>query len=300
MADADIHPSLRLDRISGLPASLKRKGDLLWASNLLAGIITFTTVSSARDGFPGQLGLVLLARGIAANITAAIYALNLSIAVCARAPEILDQALLLLRCFLTTSPTRSSISTALEAGLLGALVLSAKVDSPHIKHHLNVYFTQLLPGYMAYRSVLLHMEKALLEAEDLAPTGGLFTSDFNAVWKRFSSLTRERLELLITFDSTPQISYRECDSVKCAKICAKNDLRRCSGCLDLYYCSKHCQVDDWRANHRRKCKIFRPVRHLLRAGAGALLHRDYLTHRATLWARQISNMNEPLLRLPYF
>ena len=33
-------------------------------------------------------------------------------------------------------------------------------------------------------------------------------------------------------------------------------LKRCTGCLKIYYCSKECQEEHWRKVHKRHCKFF--------------------------------------------
>lgn len=36
-------------------------------------------------------------------------------------------------------------------------------------------------------------------------------------------------------------------------------LKRCVGCLQVSYCSKECQKEDWRRRHRVKCKAMKPL-----------------------------------------
>ncbi|KAF7357102.1 MYND-type domain-containing protein [Mycena sanguinolenta] len=43
-------------------------------------------------------------------------------------------------------------------------------------------------------------------------------------------------------------------SIKCGDIRPKQELKRCSGCLSAYYCSRKCQANDWRrGGHRQTC-----------------------------------------------
>jgi hypothetical protein len=35
----------------------------------------------------------------------------------------------------------------------------------------------------------------------------------------------------------------------------KTDLKRCSQCKAVHYCSKDCQVKDWKAGHKKDCAL---------------------------------------------
>ena len=44
--------------------------------------------------------------------------------------------------------------------------------------------------------------------------------------------------------------------VKCGKKPAdKDDVRRCSRCKTVYYCSRHCQKEHWNQSHRKECTL---------------------------------------------
>lgn len=40
------------------------------------------------------------------------------------------------------------------------------------------------------------------------------------------------------------------------KVCNREAKQKCSGCFSVFYCSKNCQVSDWRNGHKVDCKPF--------------------------------------------
>ena len=40
------------------------------------------------------------------------------------------------------------------------------------------------------------------------------------------------------------------------KVCNGEAKQKCSGCLSVFYCSKNCQISDWRNGHKADCKPF--------------------------------------------
>lgn len=40
------------------------------------------------------------------------------------------------------------------------------------------------------------------------------------------------------------------------KVCNGEAKQKCSGCLLVFYCSKNCQISDWRSGHKNDCKPF--------------------------------------------
>ncbi|KAJ6483287.1 hypothetical protein C8R45DRAFT_931900 [Mycena sanguinolenta] len=79
--------------------------------------------------------------------------------------------------------------------------------------------------------------------------------------------------------------YRACD--QCARICPKQELKCCTGCLTSNYCSKACQANDWQYNgHRQTCAdlLLRRAQcsHIStknRSFLRALVHHEYTTRR---------------------
>ncbi|KAI5923888.1 hypothetical protein F4810DRAFT_709985 [Camillea tinctor] len=47
-----------------------------------------------------------------------------------------------------------------------------------------------------------------------------------------------------------------CGNYKCPtnKMCSRNELRACGACTAVFYCTKECQIQDWKARHKTLCK----------------------------------------------
>ncbi|KAJ6563150.1 hypothetical protein DFH09DRAFT_1159403 [Mycena vulgaris] len=204
---------------------------------------------------------------------------------------------------LTQLPGRAWLSDAIQAGFLRALVLVASTHptSTEIDEQVQLILTRVLPGYMVYHSILVHVRASLLEVEPLLKSDSFMASKSFGLWQRFYGVVRERLDFLDIFDATPSVLYKACDNMACSKIRPKSELQRCSTCRDLYYCSRQCQIIDWRAGHRLQCELFCGIRSLPeeqqcskqdRSFMRALLHRDYLTHRPTIFAQEISHLKK--------
>ncbi|KAK7062462.1 hypothetical protein R3P38DRAFT_2835300 [Favolaschia claudopus] len=85
-------------------------------------------------------------------------------------------------------------------------------------------------------------------------------------WQRFGDVVQRRFDLLNYFNSEEYEAHRACDNIECGTIVKKRMLKRCAGCSELLYCSRECQIEDWRAGHRRSCAshqaYHRRMRHL--------------------------------------
>lgn len=40
------------------------------------------------------------------------------------------------------------------------------------------------------------------------------------------------------------------------KVCNGAAKQKCSGCLSIFYCSRECQVKDWKNGHKNECKPY--------------------------------------------
>lgn len=40
------------------------------------------------------------------------------------------------------------------------------------------------------------------------------------------------------------------------KVCCSEAKQKCSGCLQVFYCSKNCQISDWKNGHKSDCKPY--------------------------------------------
>jgi hypothetical protein len=46
----------------------------------------------------------------------------------------------------------------------------------------------------------------------------------------------------------------------CCSVDLKGELRKCSQCKSVQYCSRECQVADWKAGHKKDCKVSKKLR----------------------------------------
>ncbi|KAG5673865.1 hypothetical protein PVAND_003876 [Polypedilum vanderplanki] len=42
----------------------------------------------------------------------------------------------------------------------------------------------------------------------------------------------------------------------CCKVCRNEAKQKCSGCLNVFYCSRNCQISDWKSGHKNACKPY--------------------------------------------
>ncbi|KAJ6536966.1 hypothetical protein B0H19DRAFT_380169 [Mycena capillaripes] len=267
------------------------------------------SIARAKE-FSEQLDAAAIRHGIVPTLVAGICSLALAPSAHRNGLELLTYALNIVAGYSTTAPGRLRICEALQAGILRAVVLvaSAGLHSDELYRQLDFILASMLPSYMVYRSILLQMPTFFADVEQLVKAETFNISPLLASWQRFHALVQERLAFLARFDSTPCVLYKGCDNMECGQISLKAELRRCSTCLDLYYCSKQCQKVDWRAGHRDACRRFAGLRRLPeemqcslqdRAFLRALLHHDYLIHRQQVYTKQISAWAEETSQLCY-
>ncbi|KAJ6460080.1 hypothetical protein C8R47DRAFT_129873 [Mycena vitilis] len=263
-----------------------------------AAVLYFIVRANKSDNLLQRLSDALISRGIISALITSILCLTPVVGDQGTVPEMLGVALYHLGRYSTASPGLSNMCNALQAGLLRALVLAASVE-PHteqIHDQLSIFFQTTLPSYTVYRSILVQLPSFLSEVEELVDVGAFKESAQWAAWQAFRIVVQDRLMFVQEFDSRTNVRYKACDNMECQHIRVKSDLRRCSTCLDLYYCSKECQTADWRAGHRDDCRTFSGLRRLPeeeqcnmkdRAFLRALIRRDYLLHRRQIYTERI-------------
>lgn len=40
------------------------------------------------------------------------------------------------------------------------------------------------------------------------------------------------------------------------KVCKADAKQKCSGCSSVFYCSRNCQIADWKKGHKNECKPY--------------------------------------------
>ncbi|KAF8206863.1 hypothetical protein K438DRAFT_2013906 [Mycena galopus ATCC 62051] len=187
---------------------------------------------------------------------------------------------------LSSFPCHRWIVESLRAGLFPAVLSCGTPKHATTRITWHNLLRDVLPAPTVYHSVLSQLRVSLMEvrAQDVAAISA--DTDLVARWTTLLKLVESRVQIMDKYDTGLLTAARACDSITCAKICAKNGLKRCGGCSFAYYCSRLCQTDDWRNGHRRACVALssRHYKHShISAKDGsflrALLHHDYTTRR---------------------
>ncbi|KAJ7673953.1 hypothetical protein DFH06DRAFT_1467324 [Mycena polygramma] len=204
---------------------------------------------------------------------------------------VLDICLVLLCDMLLIESGYRKLREAIHAGLLLAVLRGAQRNvSSNINRSLLLLLVDILPAATVNCNVLADIGTAHMALEGPFSAEGFDPEVWNA-WNAFSETLLERLDVLRTFDTRANVSLKACDNMDCNIIKEKIQLRRCSGCRDLLYCSRECQRFDWgEGGHRDQCVVHRTQRIDIelastpreRAFMRALLHHDYLQFRTYL------------------
>ncbi|KAJ7660275.1 hypothetical protein DFH06DRAFT_1401716 [Mycena polygramma] len=209
--------------------------------------------------------------------------------------ELLPASFAVLVAHMMAHPGFPAMKEALAAGLLRILVCANR-RMPHLDFGLHLLLRDILPKSLVYHSVLSVIQAALDDTKYLANTPEFRASPFFQEWINFVEVATERLVVMEQYNSGKLGSRRACDHLECGAMRKDDTLLRCAACHNVFYCSKECQVADWKGRHRKLCKTdanrphegapqltFRD-RDFLRA----LLHHDYEAARVEVLALQIA------------
>ncbi|KDQ56685.1 hypothetical protein JAAARDRAFT_207777 [Jaapia argillacea MUCL 33604] len=122
--------------------------------------------------------------------------------------------------------------------------------------------TKSLAVYMMHRPVVIAVERSF-QIVDRLHLGQLLTpsGELLKAWKIFRELAKERLLVRDQLDQRHNESSRTCSSTKCRKQDGKRVFKRCKLCLQAHYCSKECQIEDWKnGDHRTRCEAAQELR----------------------------------------
>ncbi|KAJ7161126.1 hypothetical protein C8R46DRAFT_359963 [Mycena filopes] len=255
-----------------------------------------------QPGMSDAFQAALLRHGFVGALVSGIYSLHLVEGNHTIASS-MTTAATLVRQLISRPPGLAWVSEALRAGFLPIFLRTAHAfrDEDKLRQEFEYQLAQLFSPYMVYRSILTLMPDILTQVADLVRSDAFMASPLFAPWQRFQALVEDRLAFLQEFALTPSILHKACDNL-CNQVLLKAELKRCV-CLDLYYCSKQCQIADWREGHREVCRNVCGFRSLPeeqqltvhdRAFLRALLRRDYLAFRPLTYARQVSDWAQTL------
>ncbi|KAF7327170.1 MYND-type domain-containing protein [Mycena kentingensis (nom. inval.)] len=186
---------------------------------------------------------------------------------------------------------RVRLIEALDAGFLPTLFAYARLRQKDTSQQTTFFaeqfdglLRQILPAYTVYHSVLTQLRASLLEVKDLDPMVHFRfrgTDELAQIWMKFVGLVFNRLRVVEDFNRGMLTASKACDEVKCSKIAERRNMKRCAGCLTVYYCSANCQKRDWSGidGHRKFCQKLRRIHH---EDARAFRAKDRAFFRALL------------------
>ncbi|KAK7012952.1 hypothetical protein R3P38DRAFT_3363224 [Favolaschia claudopus] len=164
--------------------------------------------------------------------------------------DLIKRCLIVFEMFFRGPGGHRTLHIAVRFGLLNIMHVSSqwKLDDS------DVLDQALLALLAMYYNSLPDLTQAYHEIAMKEIRGSAFASSlvFEA-WQRFGEAVQWRFSLLNYFNSEEYEAHRACDNIECGTILEKRMLKRCTGCNELLYCSRQCQVEDWRAGHRRSC-----------------------------------------------
>ncbi|KAJ7648207.1 hypothetical protein DFH06DRAFT_1135655 [Mycena polygramma] len=228
-----------------------------------------------------------LAGGITESISTTLATISHPTRSTVAASSTVVLCLFLLERYLRVFPSTTYVwlARALEADLLRFMVsFSISPQDSRTADAMSLAMKQLLTGVLinglTSHRVINRMEAALLDAVEAAQSA-------------------EESESRIQVSDADRSVLRACDNMKCGVLKPKNELKCCSTCLSVLYCSRECQVMDWRDAHRDECHSWlfsRSRRSTLpsreRAFVHALLAADYPRMRPELARRTIDFVAE--------
>jgi hypothetical protein len=164
---------------------------------------------------------------------------------------------------------------AIDAGLLTLIVSLASKHMEWTDDGMQTVVTRILQPATLFHSVLSLLENSLPGLQEPTSKPAFISSALNRDWQEFVKLALDRLEVKQHFDSGQYLTHKACDNMEvnqssiylaacisyyfqCGKILRKANFKRCAGCEYQHYCSKECQISDWRTGHRTMCQHTRP------------------------------------------
>ncbi|KAJ7610112.1 hypothetical protein FB45DRAFT_942746 [Roridomyces roridus] len=154
-------------------------------------------------------------------------------------------------------PSEERIVEAIEAGLL-QLIASAMQNPRLISEQLLKFaLLDILCTYSVYRSVLARLSSAMVEVDATMDDTLASRSPVWELWIVFRDILSEMANTLRIHRAPNLPPTRACDNIECGLLPGKHDLKCCSRCETVFYCSTDCQRLDWRRGHKRMCAKIR-------------------------------------------
>ncbi|KAK7007523.1 hypothetical protein R3P38DRAFT_2553205 [Favolaschia claudopus] len=240
-------------------------------------------------GTPGPLTSALIAFEFVKTVSISVHTLSAFSSLTQNLRNLVKNLLMNL-CHIFQLGSPEAIQTAVQLGLLHVILCCARWHPADDIHRiLHFLLAEMLGPYSVYCGVL-----AALESSHAGVISPLSSANFSqpgvyVAWTRFAEALCWRTSILNLFRSRQRSSpLTACDNVECENILEKIQLKRCSGCKSVFYCSRSCQAADWRDGHRTACVWYPRVRSALDstftreeyAFMRLLLQQDHLIARA--------------------
>ncbi|KAJ6448344.1 hypothetical protein C8R45DRAFT_162389 [Mycena sanguinolenta] len=187
----------------------------------------------------------------------------------------------------------TGVVEAVDAGILQVLasIISRNLDWTETIIQGMIRFT--VQPTTVYYPVLAAIERTLPCAQQAMLAPAFKSSALYPDWQVFVRIALDRLDIKRKFDSGEHIARKACDNVECGQILEKTDFKRCSGCKHHHYCSKECQINDWRTGHRESCQHTRRPKSPAyltnrdKAFLRFLVYHDYERHKLDIFLTRI-------------
>ncbi|KAJ6507433.1 hypothetical protein C8R47DRAFT_1315648 [Mycena vitilis] len=306
-AGGDIHDlaSLVLQTISEFVPDLTTPSALV--AKILFGALKFVITTDHIhdknwDANTRALSIALREIGFARALTIVIH--NLADATSRDANHVVHESFTLLGSILLGKGSNAHlghrcISEALRGGLLQAMLICGYQPPESTAHaHLKFFLEAILSMSLMYHTVVRGIEVTLSDLEDAVNRAPLANTE---MWQDFLDLARERVAILKSMEASDLARTTACDNLECRSIDARPNFERCSGCKSTYYCSKQCQISDWRhGGHRRICAPglllplteYQDLTQRDRAFIRTIVHHDYEALKADIVHAQVLFMNQ--------
>ncbi|KAF7322251.1 MYND-type domain-containing protein [Mycena chlorophos] len=156
------------------------------------------------------------------------------------------------------NPPRPAPPKALRAGFLCVLLEFARAPGYYrstAKEHIQFSLNSGIAQHCVYLSVLRALRVALEELVPFDPQRVFEEAGFSSDWIQFLGFMQDRLRIVDEYDAGRLMMWRVCDNTECGLVGPKAQFKQCTGCSEVWYCSRACQKANWRWGHRQECSI---------------------------------------------
>ncbi|KAF7320947.1 MYND-type domain-containing protein [Mycena chlorophos] len=192
------------------------------------------------------------------------------------------------------------LPAAMRAGLVSALIgLARHPRMDDAKDALEPFISKVAcKGMMLYPVV----EAAAKCRVPLPSAGGKYwDEDLGRACDELIQVVQDRTRLLAYYKSEAYQTKRMCSNPLCPKVVPETRLRRCSGCLSAFFCTRDCARAAREIEHRHTCPLFRELdlvqqsrvskrfEHFLRV----ILLRDYRARKLEIFLMMLASLCHP-------